>query len=133
MRHHDSSIPAQVGHVFYDAGCGICSNGVIWLKPLFDRLNLQITPLQEPGAREKLGLTPDELLRDIRLLSAEGKQYAGADAYRYVLRHIWWLFPIYLLSIAPLFRQLFNAIYRAIANRRHRLSAVCGIRPPKPR
>jgi predicted DCC family thiol-disulfide oxidoreductase YuxK len=118
------------GRVFYDGGCGICSNGVIWLRPLFDRLNLQITPLQEPGSREKLGLTPDELLRDIRLLSPEGMQHAGADAYRYVLRHIWWLFPIYLLSITPLFRQIFNATYRAIADRRYRLSATCGLRPP---
>ena len=129
---HPKDLPTscQHGYVFYDNGCGICSNGVIWLKPLFDRLNLQITPLQEPGAREQLRLTPNELLRDIRLLSQEGKQFAGADAYRYVLRRIWWLFPIYLLSITPLFRQIFNAIYRAIADRRYRLSATCGLRPP---
>jgi predicted DCC family thiol-disulfide oxidoreductase YuxK len=117
------------GQVYYDAACGICSNATLWLKPLFDHLHLAITPLQDPGAREKLNLAPDELLRDIRLLTLDGKQYAGADAYRYVMRRIPWLFPLYLFSITPLFRQLFNATYRAIADRRYRLSTVCHIRP----
>ena len=69
---------------------------------------------------------------DIRLLFNDGRQLAGADVYRYVMRRLWWAYPLYLLSIIPGLRQLFDRAYRVFADNRLRISAACGLRPPSP-
>jgi hypothetical protein len=48
------------------------------------------------------------------------------------MRRLWWANPLYLLSIAPGLRQLFDLGYRALADNRSRIAAVCGLRPPAP-
>jgi hypothetical protein len=53
--------------------------------------------------------------------------HVGADAYRYVLRRMWWGWPLYLLASAPGLAWVFDRAYRAFADRRHRLSAACGL------
>ncbi|HVO92505.1 MAG TPA: DCC1-like thiol-disulfide oxidoreductase family protein, partial [Terriglobales bacterium] len=58
---------------------------------------------------------------------ADGKKIAGADAYRYMMRRIWWAMPLYGLSILPGFRKLFDAGYRLFADNRHRISSSCGL------
>ena len=116
-----------VGWVVYDADCGICARWVPFWAPTLARLQLGVSALQEPWVAERTGLTPTALLRDIRLLLTDGSQVIGADVYRYVMRRLWWAAPIYLLSVVPGTRRIFDATYRAFAARRHRLSASCGI------
>lgn len=121
------------GWVLYDAGCGVCSRWVPFWAPTLQQLGLAVAPLQAPWVAERLALAPDTLLADIRLLFADGGHVAGADVYRYVMRRLWWAFPLYLLAVAPGTRRLFDAAYRAFARRRLRISAACGLHPSVPR
>jgi predicted DCC family thiol-disulfide oxidoreductase YuxK len=41
----------------------------------------------------------------------------------------WWAWPLYVLNILPVGRQLFDWGYRTFARR---VSAVCGLAPPDP-
>jgi predicted DCC family thiol-disulfide oxidoreductase YuxK len=116
-----------LGWVLYDAGCGICSRWVPLWAPTLARLGLGIAPLQDPWVVDRLRLPPDELLRDLRLLLADGRALTGADAYRYVMRRLWWAWPLYALASAPLLRRIFDRAYRAFADHRHRLSSACGL------
>jgi predicted DCC family thiol-disulfide oxidoreductase YuxK len=109
------------------------------MAPLLSRIGLGVKPLQDlvshhatPDARPGAELTPDELLADIRLLFADGRQLAGADVYRYVLRHVWWGVPLYWLAITPGLRWVFDHAYRMVADRRHRISRACRIAPVNP-
>jgi predicted DCC family thiol-disulfide oxidoreductase YuxK len=122
--------PSPRGWVLYDAGCGVCARWVPFRAPTLARLGPAVAPLQAPWVRERLALAPDVLLADIRLVLADGDHLAGADVYRYVLRRLWWAHPLYLLAIAPGTRRAFDAAYRAFADRRLRVSAACGLRPP---
>jgi len=88
-----------------------------------------IAPLQAKWVMEKLGLPPEELLFDLRLLLANGSQIQGADAYRYLMRRIWWAYPLYLLSVTPLLRGLFNLSYRSFADNRYWFSHACRLSP----
>jgi predicted DCC family thiol-disulfide oxidoreductase YuxK len=83
--------------------------------------------LQERWVEDRLGVTPEHILDDLRLLLSNGDQIAGADVYRYVMRRIWWAYPLYLFSAAPISRSLFNWGYRIFADNRHRISNSCGI------
>ena len=70
-----------VGWVLYDQGCGVCARWVPFWAPTLRRLGLEIAPLQAPWVVERLDVAPDALLRDVRLLFADGRQLAGADLF----------------------------------------------------
>ena len=76
---------------------------------------------------EMTGIAAPELLDDIRLLERDGRLHSGADVYRFLLRRIWWAYPLYLLSLAPGLRGVFDWAYRAFARHRMRISAGCGL------
>jgi hypothetical protein len=75
--------------------------------------------------KSRLDAPAAELLADLRLLLADGGQIRGADVYRYVLRRIWWAYPLYLLSIAPICRAVFDWSYRTFAENRMKISGIC--------
>jgi uncharacterized protein YqjF (DUF2071 family)/predicted DCC family thiol-disulfide oxidoreductase YuxK len=118
------------GWVLYDAGCGVCARWVPFWAPTLARIGLAVAPLQAPWVAGRIRVAPDALLRDLRLLLRDGRELAGADAYRYVMRRLWWAYPLYLLAVTPGLRALFDRAYRAFADHRLRISEVCGLRPP---
>jgi predicted DCC family thiol-disulfide oxidoreductase YuxK len=119
---------AQIkGWLLYDGSCGFCSRWApLWERVLAKR-GFLIAPLQSDWVAEKLHLSDKELVSDFRLLLADGEQLAGAGAYRYLMRRIWWATPFYLLSILPGLRTLFDASYRAFAENRYWISRRCHV------
>ena len=117
------------GWVLYDAACGVCSRWVPFWAPTLARLRLGVAALQDPWVTQRLALAPEEVLTDIRLLFADGRSLAGADVYRYVMRRLWWAYPLYALAVAPGTRRIFDAAYRAFATRRLWISHTCGLPP----
>jgi len=117
---------AQIkGWVLYDGACGLCSRWVpSWERALAKR-GFLIAPLESDWVAEKLHLSDKGLVSDFRLLLADGEQLAGAAAYRYLMRRIWWATPLYLLSIFPVFRTLFDLGYRLFADNRFWISRRC--------
>ena len=113
------------GWVLYDGACGFCSRWVPFWESTLKRRGFRIAPLQSDWVGEKLRLSDGELALDFRLLLAGGEQLAGAEAYRYLMRRIWWARPLYLLSILPVFRTLFDLGYRLFADNRFWISRRC--------
>jgi hypothetical protein len=83
--------------------------------------------LQADWVRAKLQVSEVDLLRDLRLLLADGSQICGANVYRYATRRIWWAWPVYLFSVTPGLRRIFDWGYQTFAANRFRVSAVCGL------
>ena len=116
-----------LGWILYDDSCGFCRRWVpFWEGPL-QRRGFAIASLQTDWVRAKLQLSESELLYDLRLLLADGSQIRGADVYRYATRRIWWAWPVYLFSITPGLRNVFDWGYRAFAANRFRVSLACGL------
>jgi predicted DCC family thiol-disulfide oxidoreductase YuxK len=113
------------GWVLYDGNCGFCSRWVPFWETTLKKRGFRIAPLQAEWVAEKFDLSRDELTADFRLLLADGEKLAGAEVYRHLMRHIWWATPLYLLSILPIFRNLFDAGYRAFADNRYWISRTC--------
>ncbi|HZL12553.1 MAG TPA: DCC1-like thiol-disulfide oxidoreductase family protein [Verrucomicrobiae bacterium] len=114
-----------VGWILYDDSCGFCRRWVpFWEKTLRKR-GFEIATLQADWVRQKLQLNENDLLQDLRLLLTNGEQIQGADTYRYAMKRIWWAYPIYLFSIAPLDRTIFDWSYRKFAAHRHQISRAC--------
>ena len=77
------STPA--GWILYDDSCGFCRRWVpLWESTLLRR-GFEVAPLQGAWVKEKVQLTDEQLLEDIRLLLPSGELVSGAS-YR---RKLW--------------------------------------------
>ena len=120
-----------IGFVLYDNSCGFCRRWVPFWKTTLRQRGFAIAPLQSKWVVEQLKASQEDLLFDLRLLLADGNQVRGADVYRYLMRRIWWAYPVFLLSSAPLLRNVFDWGYLTFANHRHLFSRACRL-PPAP-
>lgn len=117
-----------IGWVLYDDSCGFCKRWVPFWAGALSKRGFAIAALQSKWVMRRLEMPNDEdadLLIDLRLLLADGRQVRGADVYRYVMRRIWWAHPLYLLSVAPLLLGAFDWGYRTFADNRYRFSRAC--------
>jgi predicted DCC family thiol-disulfide oxidoreductase YuxK len=115
------------GWILYDDSCGFCRRWIPFWEGALQRRGLFIAPLQADWVRARLQLNKSDLLRDLRLLLSDGSQIRGADVYRYATRRIWWAWPVYLFSITPGLRNVFDWGYRTFAANRFRVSSACGL------
>ncbi len=113
------------GWVYYDAECGLCAAGVARWGGLWARRGFRWLPLQTPGAAGRLGLTETALREEMRLLLPDGQLRSGAQAWAFLLRSVWWLWPLGVLLTAPGLNRLSRLGYRWIANHRHCWSGAC--------
>src|ERR1700716_609978 len=89
------------GWLFFDAECAFCTRTARWLRPALERRGLAVAPLQDAGGRGLLGLAEADLLRELRFLLSDGRQFGGADAVLAVAREIWWGRPLVWLAKIP--------------------------------
>src|SRR5262249_58047621 len=126
---HLSSALATSGWILYDDACGICRWCVRFWEATVRRRGFSIAPLQADWVRERVGLDGAELTRDLRLLLSNGSHIQGADVYRYVMRRVWWGYPLFLASTLPILRAALALGYRTFPRNRRRISEPC----PPPR
>ena len=119
------------GWILYDDSCGFCRRWIPFWEGTLLRRGFAIAPLQAAWVPGTLGLGSTELLSDLRLLLVDGRQINGADVYRHAMRRIWWAYPFYLFSVAPLSRRAFDWAYRTFAVNRYWISGACHLKPPR--
>jgi predicted DCC family thiol-disulfide oxidoreductase YuxK len=115
------------GWILYDDSCGFCRRWVPFWENTLRRRGFEIAPLQADWVREKLRLSEEDLLQDLRLLLANGESIQGADTYRYAMKRIWWAYPIYIFSVLPAGRNIFDWSYRKFAVNRYHVSHACNL------
>ena len=118
-----------IGFVLYDDSCGFCRRWIPFWKTTLRKRGFAIAPLQSEWVIKQLNASQEDLLFDLRLLLADGSQMRGADVYRYLMRRIWWAYPLYLLSSLPLLRNIFDWGYRTFADNRYHFSRACRLPP----
>jgi predicted DCC family thiol-disulfide oxidoreductase YuxK len=113
------------GWLFFDADCTFCTRLARWLAPILTRRGFAVAPLQDPRVGALLGLTREELLRELRFLVSDGEQFGGADAVLAVARQIWWARPLVWFSKIPRSMTLLDSGYRWVAEQRSCAAASC--------
>jgi predicted DCC family thiol-disulfide oxidoreductase YuxK len=121
----DNNAAQTAGWVCYDAECALCRR---WLRrverPLLRR-GFTFAPLQSTWVKTRLKLTEHDALTEMRLLRPDEPVLGGADAAVVLMRHVWWLWPLWLVSRIPGAMPVFRAIYRHLAVNRHCGSLGC--------
>ncbi len=116
--------PPFRGEVFYDGQCPICLRGIARFGGLLARHGFKVEPLQTPGTQERAGRSREAMMRDMHLLTADGRVMAGVDAYLHIGDTIGWLRPIAWIARLPGLRWLADQAYRCVADNRYRLLHV---------
>ena len=120
------------GWLLFDAECDFCTRLARSVAPVLARRNISLAALQDARVGKLLGLPPSELLREIRYVNSDAKQFGGADAIVAVAREIWWAAPIVWFGKIPGGMKILQAGYRWIASRRKCASATCSTAIARP-
>jgi predicted DCC family thiol-disulfide oxidoreductase YuxK len=113
------------GWLFFDAQCGFCTRVARWVAPMLQRRGLAVAPLQDARVAALLGLSEAELMREMRVLLEDGRQYGGADAVVALAHEIWWVRPVAWLATIPGLMKLLRVTYLHIATRRSCAAENC--------
>ena len=117
------------GWLFYDAECEFCTRIAKFLARPMQRRQLGVAPLQDPRVISLLGIPADELLRAVRYLAPDGRQYSGADALVELAQEFWWARPLVWLSRVPGFMGFMHVSYGWVARHRNCQAETCEHRP----
>jgi predicted DCC family thiol-disulfide oxidoreductase YuxK len=119
------------GWVVYDGACGVCSGLARRFRRVLKRRGFALVPIQSPWMSSRLrfsyNIPIENLLDEMRVLTADGRALGGADAILFLASKIWWARPLAALGSLPPLRALLRRGYRWFADNRHRLSSACGI------
>ena len=113
------------GWLFFDAECGFCTRIARWLAPILARRGFAVAPLQDPRVDALLGMSREELLRELRFLLSDGRNYSGADAVIAVAREIAWARPLVWSAKIPGVMTMLHAGYRWVAAQRSCAAVSC--------
>ena len=113
------------GWLFFDAECGFCTRIARWLEPILARRGLGVAPLQDPRVGALLGLSRDELLKELRFLTSTGIHSGGANAVLAVAREIWWGRPLVWFAKLPFVLKLLDKGYKWVSAHRGCNSETC--------
>lgn len=118
---------AARGWVCFDRDCRTCSALARRFRRTLESRGFGLAALQDPRVQSLLNLPSEELLREMRVATAEGKIYGGASAIVYLCRQIWWAWPLYAATHMPGVMRLLDAGYRWFADHRTCAGGLCSI------
>ncbi len=125
------------GWVLYDAACPICLDLLARTQATLQSAGFRPEPLQSPWVRERLKIPEDQLLKEMRVLTREGRLLGGADALAHIANQLgathrpWWAWLLVIVNKLPFSTPVLRASYRWFAARRHCRQGVCAV-PYKP-
>lgn len=108
------------GTLFFDGACGMCTRSRDLLVKLNRTGKLHTEPLQRDGTAERLGIEPEHLMERVWWLDASGHVFGGAEAANAALSAaVGTTLPLLVYRI-PGVRTIQDAVYRWVADHRHR-------------
>jgi predicted DCC family thiol-disulfide oxidoreductase YuxK len=118
---------AARGWVFFDRDCSICTSLARRFRCTLEKRGFGLAALQDPRVAALLGLPPEELLREMRVITSEGEIYSGAEAIVYLAGQIWWAWPLFAAARIPGVSRILDAGYRWFADHRPCSSGTCSL------
>ena len=109
--------------LLYDGHCQFCIEQMQRLARWLPAGRYHALDFQQAGVLERFGVSRDDAMRALQYVDARGRVYSGAEAaVRAVgLRRLGKLAYVYYL---PGLRQLFDAIYAAVARNRYKIAGT---------
>jgi predicted DCC family thiol-disulfide oxidoreductase YuxK len=118
---------AARGWIFFDRDCNVCTSLARRFRRTFEKRGFGLAALQDPRVAALLALPPEQLLREMRVVTSEGEIHGGAGAIVYLARQVWWAWPLYAAAQLPIVLRILDAGYRWFADHRKCVSGMCSV------
>lgn len=122
-----TDIKNRNGWVCFDTECNLCVHLARRFGSVLHRYRFGLVPLQTSWVRDRLIGEGEELLSEMRLITAGGRIHGGADALIEIARRIWWAKPLYWFSRVSAVKRSMHRGYRWVARNRTCLGGWCFI------
>src|SRR5258708_12500203 len=86
---------AARGGIWFDRDCTPCTSLGRRFRRTFEKRGFGLAALQDPRVATLLALPPDQLLREMRVVTSDGQIHGGAAAIVYLAKQVWWAWPIF--------------------------------------
>lgn len=106
------------GWILYDAECRMCREMMRRFEKTFTSRGFVFAPLQ-------LELKPGERPTEMRVRTADGREFGGADAVLFLAGFVWWGRPLLWFAKVPGAKKVLHRIYREVASRRSCDNGAC--------
>ena len=120
-----SAAQPTAGWICYDGECALCLRWLNRVKRPLLRRGFLFVSLQTEWVKARLNLADSDPLTEMRLICPNEEVLGGADAAVVLMRHVWWLRPLWLISRIPGAMTIFHAVYRLTATNRHCVTGAC--------
>jgi predicted DCC family thiol-disulfide oxidoreductase YuxK len=110
------------GWIFFDEDCNLCRDLMLRFEHVFAKRGFYFEPLQREWVHERLNVTRAQALEEMRVLTADGQVFGGADAVIFLARQLWWAAAFSTMARVPAIHGLLDRGYRWIAA--HRTCAI---------
>jgi predicted DCC family thiol-disulfide oxidoreductase YuxK len=114
--------------VVYDGRCPVCRQTIRALRILDWRRRLAFTPLQRFQPRTPGDPSRRELIRALHVRDDQGRWHRGGDAALHIAGAVPALVPLSLVGRLPGLDGPVEAAYRLVADHRHAIGRMLGIR-----
>ena len=79
---------AARGWILFDRDCNICTSLARRFRHTFEKRGFGLAALQDLRVAALLTLPPEQLLREMHVITGEGEIYSGVKAIEYLARQI---------------------------------------------
>jgi predicted DCC family thiol-disulfide oxidoreductase YuxK len=110
------------GWIFFDEDCSFCRDLALRFDNLFRERGFHFEPLQSEWVQDRLNLTRQQALEEMRVLTVDGQIFGGVDAVIFLARQLWWAEPFAFIARIPTIPALLDRSYRWVAA--HRTCAI---------
>jgi predicted DCC family thiol-disulfide oxidoreductase YuxK len=110
--------------VLFDGHCNFCATSIETLKRLGgNNKRLRFLSLHDPQvAIEYPDLTHEQLMKEMWVVSHDGRKFAGIDSIRYLSLRLPGLYPLAPFLHIPFARGFWRVLYRFVARNRYRIA-----------
>lgn len=109
--------------VLYDGHCRFCSSQVDTLRKMARKGAIDPVSFQDEGVLEQFpGVTYDECMRAMQLVTPDGRVYSGFEAAVRAVATRRVLGKLAFIYYVPIIKQLCDLVYWVIARNRYRLA-----------
>ena len=115
------------GWICFDRDCTLCTSLARRFRRTFEKRGFGLAALQDPRVAALLALPPDQLLREMRVVTTEGEIHGGAEAIVYLAKQVWWAWPFFAAARFPGVLRILGIGYRWFANHRPCSSGACSV------
>jgi predicted DCC family thiol-disulfide oxidoreductase YuxK len=118
---------AERGWICFDRDCTVCTSLARRFRRTFEKRGFGLAALQDARVAALLALPPDQLLREMRVVTTTGEINGGAEAIVYLAKQVWWAWPFFAAAHIPGVSQILDVCYRWVADHRACSSGTCSV------